>query len=153
MPARQLTRSADETRLLGSSIGRELQGGDIVLLMGSIGAGKSVIARGIADAFGVTAWSGSPTFTLVNEYDTSPYLYHADLYRLSDANVADLGLEEYVRQDSVLMVEWPERAPGYIGDLILSRLVEVNLEYVGMEERLVAVTVRTAPRRSEEPAE
>jgi tRNA threonylcarbamoyladenosine biosynthesis protein TsaE len=68
-------------------------------------------------ALGVVHWQGSPTFALVNEYDTAPRLYHVDLYRLSGHDAEELGLEEYVRDDSLVVVEWANRAPGLLADL------------------------------------
>src|SRR5579871_6204100 len=104
------TRSSEATAEVGRTLGSRLRGGDLVLLRGPIGAGKSVLARGLGEALGVTAWAGSPTFTLVNEYETDPRLYHIDLYRLGASEVEELGLEEYLRADTLAIVEWADRA-------------------------------------------
>jgi tRNA threonylcarbamoyladenosine biosynthesis protein TsaE len=100
------------TRRLGERIGRLLGAGDVVLLSGELGAGKTVLAQGIGRGLGVTEPIKSSSFVIMNEYDgRSLRLYHADLYRLEDpAQVAELALDELAAR-GVLVVEWPERAP------------------------------------------
>ena len=131
--------SARETRELGRSIGETLRGGEIVLLTGSLGTGKSVFARGVADALGVTHWRGSPTFALVHEYTCVPSLIHLDLYRLSRAEVEDLGLEEYARIDSVIVAEWADRAISLLQSLPRARLISVDFEHVSESERALTL--------------
>ena len=101
-----VSRSESDTRSLGRSLGEGLIPGLCVLLYGDLGAGKTVLVRGVGEALGISGVR-SPSFTLINEYETDSGLMviHADLYRLDDA--ASLGLEEY--EDSVLFVEWPDR--------------------------------------------
>lgn len=120
--------TAEETRALGNSLGRHLKAGDVVLLSGQLGAGKTVVARGIAEALGAPRWRGSPTFNLVHEYPTIPLLFHADLYRLSRAEVEAVGLEEYAQEDSILLIEWPERNLEYVSRLSENRLHRVSIE-------------------------
>ena len=100
-----ISRSESETRELGRKLGESLCEGLCVLLYGDLGAGKTVLVRGVGEALGISGVR-SPSFTLINEYDSdSLFVAHADLYRLDDAS--SLGLEEY--EDGVLFVEWPER--------------------------------------------
>ena len=105
--------SVAATRKLGERIGRLLRAGDVVLLSGELGAGKTVLAQGIGRGLGVADPIKSSSFVIMNEYDgASLRLYHADLYRLEDPEqVAELSLEEHA-SPGVLVVEWPERAPG-----------------------------------------
>ena len=100
------SKSEAETRELGRKLGESLEPGVCVLLYGDLGAGKTVLVRGACEAFGISGVR-SPSFTLINEYETDSgdFVIHSDLYRLDDA--ASLGLEEY--EDSVLFVEWPDR--------------------------------------------
>jgi tRNA threonylcarbamoyl adenosine modification protein YjeE len=101
----------DATGRLGRAIASGLQRGDAVALWGELGAGKTTLARAILHGLGVTEDVPSPTFTLVQSYDTSPPIAHYDLYRLkSAAEMDELGFDDALDQGAVL-VEWPERAP------------------------------------------
>lgn len=104
------TTSPGDTLDLGRRLGRELQGGDVVALLGTLGSGKTCLVTGICDGLGVRAPVASPTFTLVNEY-TAPWgaVIHVDLYRIgSRAELAELGLEEYFTPRTVCLIEWAE---------------------------------------------
>lgn len=119
-PALRLrSRGADETLAIGRAIGRFLLPGDVLVLSGTLGAGKTTLTQGIARGLGIEDYVTSPTFTLVNEYrprGSGPALYHVDLYRTSGAAEAlDLGLDEYLGladlPAGVAVLEWAERAP------------------------------------------
>jgi tRNA threonylcarbamoyladenosine biosynthesis protein TsaE len=112
-----LTRSAAETQTAGADLAAQLGGGDIVLLWGDLGAGKTTFTQGIARGLGVRQAVQSPTFTLIAEYDAprlgrSGQLVHIDLYRLEgEAQLDSIGLDEYLdRDDCVVVIEWPDRA-------------------------------------------
>jgi tRNA threonylcarbamoyl adenosine modification protein YjeE len=101
----------DATTHLGGRIAGGLQTGDAVALWGDLGAGKTTLARAILQALGVTEEVPSPTFTLVQSYDTRPPVAHFDLYRLKHGReMQELGFEDALDNGAVL-VEWPERAP------------------------------------------
>ncbi|HWX89642.1 MAG TPA: tRNA (adenosine(37)-N6)-threonylcarbamoyltransferase complex ATPase subunit type 1 TsaE [Rhizomicrobium sp.] len=101
----------DATARLGARIAGGLTLGDAVALWGDLGAGKTTLARAILRALGVTEEVPSPTFTLVQSYDTRPPVAHFDLYRLKHAReMQELGFEDALDNGAVL-VEWPERAP------------------------------------------
>ncbi len=110
---RWVTRSAAETQGLGRELGRELAPDGVLLLSGDLGAGKTVLARGIGEALGIAPGEvQSPTFTLIREHQGSGgRLVHADLYRLAPEDVAGLGLEELLAGPGVKVVEWAERLP------------------------------------------
>lgn len=98
-----------QTRALGRRIARLLRAGDVVLLQGPLGAGKTALAQGIGAGLKVESTVSSPTFVLCVRHDGPMRLYHADLYRLTDpAEVEELHLDDEAR-DGVLLVEWPER--------------------------------------------
>ncbi len=103
-----ITNGAAETEAVGETIGAQLLVGDLVVLTGDLGAGKTTFAKGLARGLGVTQKVTSPTFTIVQEYPGPITLQHIDLYRLRAAEVDDLGLEDLMA-GSVLAVEWPDR--------------------------------------------
>jgi tRNA threonylcarbamoyladenosine biosynthesis protein TsaE len=132
--------SPDETVRFGERIGGNVHGGTLLLLRGPIGAGKSVLVRGVAAALGIEKFRGSPTFNLVHEYTSGRSFFHVDLYRLGEIESEELGLEEYVRPDSVVAVEWADRAPEYLTDIEADHVLWIDLEILGPEERLITVT-------------
>jgi tRNA threonylcarbamoyladenosine biosynthesis protein TsaE len=105
------TRSEDDTAAVARAIAAGLHAGDVLLLSGNLGAGKTAFVRGLAEGLGIdSAEVSSPTFTLVHEYRGGRLtLYHVDLYRLDRAATDDLGLEEMGVADGVLAIEWPDR--------------------------------------------
>lgn len=104
--------SHEDTLKLGKKIGDVLKPGDILLLEGDLGAGKTTFTQGLAEGLGVDEFVNSPTFVIINEYFSGHLpLYHMDLYRLEDeAQLYDLGVEEYFFGNGVSVVEWPEIA-------------------------------------------
>ena len=108
-----LSRSAAQTKRLGACLAQLLAPGDLILLQGPFGAGKTVFTQGIAAGLGIKEPVTSPSFTLVNEYrhDGRLPLFHLDLYRVDSSTEAlELGLDEYIEGGGVTVVEWPQRA-------------------------------------------
>ncbi len=105
------THSEEETQQIAHDLASRLKAGDVVLLAGPLGAGKTAFVRGLAAGLGIdSAEVSSPTFTLVHEYRGGRLtLYHVDLYRLERTASDDLGLEEMGVADGVLAIEWPDR--------------------------------------------
>lgn len=151
-----ISHSPDQTRALGAQLGRLLQRGDVVLLSGAIGSGKTTFTQGLARALKVREPVGSPTFTLVVEHDgrdatDQPLrLYHVDLYRMADAaDAATFGFEELIEtEDGIAVVEWPERAPTAMPACFLlvhlSRVADAKrqIEFSPHGERFVAMVER-----------
>jgi tRNA threonylcarbamoyladenosine biosynthesis protein TsaE len=133
------TATPAQTRRIGERIGRMLRAGDVVLLSGDLGTGKTVIAQGIGRALGAEEHVKSSSFVIMNEYQGRELrLYHADLYRLDDPEqVAELALPE-LAADGVLVVEWPERAAG---EMPQEHLL-IHLEYDGAKGRRLRVSAR-----------
>jgi tRNA threonylcarbamoyladenosine biosynthesis protein TsaE len=105
-----VSESEADTSQAGERFGRSLAPGDVILLYGDLGAGKTAFVRGLARGVGAPSDEvSSPTFTLVQEYHGRMTLYHVDLYRLQPAEVSDLGLDELVSGADVVAVEWAER--------------------------------------------
>lgn len=111
------TNSTEETEVLGRKIGNALKKGDVVSLRGSLGAGKTVIAKGIARSLGIDEAIVSPTFTLVQEYDGREKLYHLDIYRLSgEDEFESMGGEEFLYPDGISLIEWSEKIDSMLPD-------------------------------------
>ena len=134
-PLRILTTGEAETTAAGEAFAARVIAGDVLLLFGDLGAGKTAFVRGLANGLGAPADAvTSPTFTLVQEYPGRLTLFHADLYRLAPAEVADLGLEE-ISADGVLAVEWADRwedAPG--------EAWRIRFEHAGDTRRAITIT-------------
>jgi len=130
-----VTRSQDETEQLAESIAAGLRAGDVLLLTGPLGAGKTAFVRGLARGLGVDPDEvSSPTFTLVHEYPGGRLrLFHADLYRLGTADAEDLGLDEAGVRDGVLAIEWPDR----LGHAFRGA-IEVRIEVVDENSRRIS---------------
>ena len=138
-----MVRGEAAMRELGTTIAGQLTPGDVVLLHGDLGAGKTTMAQGIAAGLGVEVAIQSPTFTLVSEYPVrlaggeQTTLYHLDLYRLNDPEeLGDIGWDELISaDDSVMVVEWPERAGDWLPELYLL----VSISHAGPDARQVAI--------------
>jgi len=127
-----ISESTSQTRALGRKIGRSARGGDVILLVGDLGAGKTTFTQGIAVGMGVQTTVRSPTFVMVSEHPSKMPLYHIDLYRIDDvAEALDLGIEEYTSGEGVCVVEWGDRAISAFPDGFLM----VYLEDIGGSTR------------------
>ena len=107
-----ITQSADETIELGKNIGTKLIAGDLVLLFGDLGSGKTCLTQGICQGIGLEkeAYIRSPTFTLINEYHAKIPIFHVDLYRLEkETEIINLGLEEIIYSQAITIIEWSEK--------------------------------------------
>ena len=131
------TKSPAETRGLGKDIGKGLKGGEIILLHGDLGAGKTLLTKGIAEGLDIDPAIAvvSPSFTLVNIYKARLDIVHVDLYRLSSEGIYDLGLEDFMDQEHVMVVEWAEKAP----DFFSGHIIDIIIEYTGETERKIRV--------------
>ena len=123
-----ISHSSAQTQRLGMRLGDLLQGGELILLDGQLGTGKTTFTQGLAQGLGITENINSPTFTLLKEYSGQPQpenstgatsyirpdLYHFDLYRLDNPNeIVDLGFEDYFFSDGVSVIEWAEKASSF----------------------------------------
>ena len=104
---------AEATRRLGASLGKLLESGDFLGLIGQLGSGKTTLVGGLLEELGSANAARSPTYTLVNVHETTPPLYHVDLYRLEDVDdLESIGYWDYVSAaDGILCVEWLDRVP------------------------------------------
>ncbi len=127
--------SEPQTEQLGESFAANLHSGDVVALRGELGAGKTAFARGILRALG---WQGevtSPTFTILNLYDTTPPVAHFDVYRLNEGELYNTGFYDYCGGSCITLVEWPELIDGALGECWC-----VAIERSGDDARKITIT-------------
>ena len=125
----------EQTEAAGAQLAASLKPGDVVLVTGEMGAGKTTFVRGAARALGVTKPVTSPTFTLGNRYEGEPPVAHLDLHRLSTLAGEDPGLlDDYVDAATIAFVEWPE-----VAESELEASVRVRLEHLGGDRRRIEV--------------
>ena len=137
MTLRTTTHDATATHALGRRLGALLRAGDVVVLDGDLGSGKTVMAKGIADALGVTEPVVSPTFTVVREYDAPLPLVHVDVYRLDHLQeLHDLGFDDLVGGEAVTVVEWGDRVSAVLPADRLRVVLELG---AGDDDRIVSV--------------
>ena len=120
--------SISETTNIGEALGKLLNAGDIICLTGDLGTGKTHITKGIAKGLNITDNITSPTFNIVNEYDTGRLkFYHFDVYRVNDPDeIAAIGFDEYIFGDGVSVIEWSN----YIEELIPDENLTIYLEKI-----------------------
>jgi len=121
----------DATSEVARIVGSFLRAGDVVVLAGEMGSGKTFFAQGVCRALGVTGAVTSPTFNLVHSYDTeSVVVHHADLYRLSrTTEIADLALHELAASGGIVLIEW-----GDVGDDVIGDHLEIRLAQAGADD-------------------
>jgi tRNA threonylcarbamoyladenosine biosynthesis protein TsaE len=146
------THAPEETTALGARLGQGLRVGDVVLLRGDLGAGKTHFARGIAAGLSIPGPIPSPTFTLVYEYDGENVagervpLAHIDLYRLGEGGDLDsIGLDDYLSGAWAAVIEWPERAVNE--NYVPPAYLDVALEYVDDRTRRLTFTAHGVAAR------
>lgn len=126
----------EETLALAEELGKNAARGSVFALIGELGTGKTIIAKGIARGMGITDEITSPTFTLMEIYEAPVPLYHFDLYRINREEELDqLFFEEYWEGDGVSVIEWADRAPGRIPD----GCVRINIDYIDESSRSVTI--------------
>ena len=112
-----MTSGPERTQAVGIAIGENARPGDLILLEGELGSGKTCLTQGILWGLGGTEYARSPTFVLMAQYAARLTLYHVDLYRVeSVAEAVDLGLDEVVSSEGVTVIEWADRAGGLFED-------------------------------------
>ena len=135
------SKSPSDTLDIGERIGKCSRVGDVFLLYGELGAGKTQFVKGLARGLDVPDWEHvvSPSFTLLNAYTGRCGLCHVDLYRLEDVDVTELGMEEYL-DDAVVAVEWAEKS------LWWDNTIKVSIAVTGEDERRIVLEVDDAGR-------
>lgn len=132
--------SPEATAALARDLAPLLHGGEIILLRGELGTGKTLFASALIEALGHEGPVTSPTYVLLCDYpiERGPTVYHFDFYRLEgDEDLETMEPEEFAREDSVVIVEWPERCPGAFGDFTL----QIEFKVAGQTERRIEIFV------------
>jgi tRNA threonylcarbamoyladenosine biosynthesis protein TsaE len=128
--------SPEQTQRLGRQLGEQAQSGDVFLLTGNLGSGKTCLTQGIAWGLDVKEYAFSPSFVIIREYHGRLPLYHIDFYRLDRIQeIADLGLDEYLYGKGVCVVEWAEKGMA----VLPKEHLLINLSYVSDTERSISL--------------
>ena len=144
LEAQIITRGPEETRAIGRIVGEHAAAGDVILLTGELGTGKTCLTQGILNGLGSDDLARSPTFVLIAEYRGRMPMYHMDLYRVGSIEQAEeLGIDEYLDGDGLTVVEWADNVPGIFADDSL----RIHLELVSECER--RLSFRAEPDRLE----
>ena len=133
------SKSTSQTIRIGKSIGSRLRAGDVVALVGELGAGKTQFIKGLAAGAGVgkPTYVSSPSFTLINEYPGKVPFYHIDLFRLESQKEAEgLGLEDYLHGGGITAIEWADKIPS----LLPGEMLSIHMVYTGKNTRSIEMT-------------
>jgi len=138
-----ISNSAEDTYDLGCEIGKWLERGQLILLSGDLGTGKTIITQGICAGIGVEEDVTSPTFNLINEYEGELSVYHMDLYRLeNEEELGDLGFEDYLEDKGIIIIEWPD----IVYNIIPADFLYVKIRRISTEKR--EITLKAEGERS-----
>jgi len=131
------SHSAEETQRFGKELGQLAMPGDVILLVGNLGAGKTCLTQGIAWGLNIDGYARSPSFVVMNEYRGRLPMYHIDLYRLDNiAEIADLGLDDYLYGKGFCVIEWADKAL----DLMPPQNLLIKIDLLGENERKLDLT-------------
>ncbi|NCC64138.1 MAG: tRNA (adenosine(37)-N6)-threonylcarbamoyltransferase complex ATPase subunit type 1 TsaE [Spirochaetia bacterium] len=131
-----ISRSVEETQQVGHRLGLLAKAGMVVSLRGSLGSGKTIFAKGFAQALGITEAIVSPTFTIIQEYEGTLPLYHMDLYRISSSEEFEMmGGEEFLHGDGATLIEWSEK----ISQMLPDSTIYVDIKIMPNQERIITL--------------
>lgn len=134
-----ITKKKDDTVALGKLISSYFERGDVVLLEGDLGAGKTTFTSGVAQGLNINEGVRSPTFNIMKCYFNGKIpMYHIDAYRLENQNI-EIGLDEYIEGDGVCLIEWPR----YIEPLLPDELLEIEIRNIGDDNRQITLKSNT----------
>lgn len=136
-----ISKSVEETVEIGAKLAGKLKAGDVVALIGDLGAGKTVLTKGIAKGLGVknNRYVNSPTFVLIKEYKGRIPLYHFDLYRLNRSTASDdVSFQEYFYGDGVVVIEWADK----IKKALPKKHIEVRMSVAGEDKRKIEIKAK-----------
>ena len=133
-----ITNSEKETFDLGKSLSEKAKEGDIFLVNGELGVGKSVLIRGMANGLGIKEAMPSPTFTIVNEYIGNSKIYHFDLYRIvEEFELFEIGFEEYIYSNAISFIEWPYKAGSLLPSM--DKCIKIDIKIKDNNQREIKI--------------
>ncbi|MBQ9986050.1 MAG: tRNA (adenosine(37)-N6)-threonylcarbamoyltransferase complex ATPase subunit type 1 TsaE [Oscillospiraceae bacterium] len=133
-----ISKNERETENIGEQLAKALHGGDVVAMRGGMGAGKTAFVRGLARGLGEESRVTSPTYTIVNEYETEPPLFHFDLYRLGSVDeLFEIGFDDYLARGGICVIEWSENAGD---DVVFSYIVEIEHDAENENQRRITIS-------------
>jgi len=132
----KISNSPEETQLIGTNFSNQISGGDIIAINGIIGSGKTTFIKGILKGLGYKGNVSSPTYTLINEYDSSNKVVHIDCYREKKVKRwLDVGIMDYLNGNNILIIEWAE----YIESILPDDIIKVELEHFSESKRKIKI--------------
>lgn len=136
-----ISHSEFETAALAEKLAASFKSGDVIVLTGDLGAGKTVFVKGFAKGMGHNEdLVNSPSFTIINEYPGEKPLYHFDLYRMSEQDeLYEIGWDEYLNREGVIVVEWGEKAKNYLP----SKYYQINFKFLNDNEREIDISLES----------
>ncbi len=129
------TGGISETKKIAAELAKTLKGGELILLEGDLGAGKTAFCSGIFEALGCNGHCSSPTFSIVNIYDSNPTFAHMDLYRINEKELEQTGIFDLLYDGAVVAVEWASNAPSLIKDADII----VNIKIIDENSREITI--------------
>lgn len=131
-----ISKSKEDTKALAQTITAHLTSGDVVLLYGDLGAGKTTFVQGVAEKLQITERVNSPTFNILKLYFSGTInMFHIDAYRLEN-NPEEIGLDEYIGANGITLIEWPN----HIEHLLPKEQFKITITYISLNERLIKVS-------------
>jgi tRNA threonylcarbamoyladenosine biosynthesis protein TsaE len=136
LPFQTVVRSEAETETIAKSFAKELSGGEVVVLQGELGAGKTFFIKKTLKDFGID-WANSPTFTIVNEYSNSFRFYHIDFYRLKTIKeIFEIGFDDYLNdKDAIVFIEWGNLFP----QVLPHDRIEISIKMISDNSRDIQI--------------
>lgn len=132
----RISASEEETSLIAKDFTDQLKIGDVVALIGELGSGKTFFVKKIAEELGFDGYVSSPTFTILNIYEASTYLYHFDFYRLKNVEeIEKIGFSDLLMEEGIFFIEWPEKAE----ELLPKEYFEVRIDIVNATKRKISI--------------
>jgi tRNA threonylcarbamoyladenosine biosynthesis protein TsaE len=131
-----ISASEEETSRIAKDFADQLKIGDVVALKGELGSGKTFFVKEIAEELGFDGYVSSPTFTILNIYEASTYLYHFDFYRLKNVDeIEKIGFSDLLMEEGIFFIEWPEKAE----ELLPEEYFEVRIDIVNATQRKISI--------------